>query len=159
MLRPCPMIVVKRDFNLSSKIPARAHDLAFTSSVGRRIERSRSRKHDDGFNVIVCRRCDYVVEVRFFLVNGGMSRPSPISHCVVATKEFVEVGEIAHAGFAELEASGFDDLAFSALVFVPLLEWRVLAIADRGVGDLTEVRIHERVKDSIHDGSPKEKAR
>lgn len=62
----------------------------------------------------------------------------------------MEVGEIAHAGFTELGASGFDALASSALVFVPLLEWRVLAIADRGVGDLTEVR--------IHDGSPGEKA-
>lgn len=46
-----------------------------------------------------------------------MSGPIPISHYVTATEEFVEVGEVTFAGFAELEALGFDALAISAFGF------------------------------------------
>lgn len=36
-------------------------------------------------------------------------------------------------------------------------EWRVLAIADREAGDLTDVMIHMRVKNSMQNGDPKSK--
>ena len=38
-------------------------------------------------------------------------------------------------------------------------EWRVLAIADHGVGGLTDVNIHKKDKGSMHGGSPASKPR
>lgn len=40
------------------------------------------------------------MEVLICFDDGGMSGTSPVSHYVAAAEEFVEVGEIALAGFA-----------------------------------------------------------
>ena len=48
-----------------------------------------------------------------------MRGPTPVSHYVAVAHDFVEVSEIALAGFAELETLGFE--ACSALVFIDLV--------------------------------------
>lgn len=64
---------------------------------------------------------DHVVEVQLFLVEGGMSEPSPVLHYVTAAEEFEEVSEIALAGFVQVEALGLDALAVIALLLGALV--------------------------------------
>ena len=96
------MIAVEHEFNLTCcLVPDSycAYDFVFADSCRRRAERYSSREYDDEFTFSVRRRCDHVVEVPLCSVDGGMSGPTPVSHHVAVAEEFVEVGEIALAGF------------------------------------------------------------